>query len=84
MSCLLPCTVCVLLVFSTKQRKDSETREFKNEPYSGNKDKGPVNELSIEVEENVAYSSVKQEPSLNSPPIYETLNEDSAEYVVMM
>lgn len=78
MSHLLTCTLCVLLVFSTKQRKDPVTIEFKNEPYSGNKNKRPVNEPSIEVEENVAYSSVKQEPS---SPIYESLNEDSADYI---
>ena len=59
-------------MFSTKQTKDPVI-EFKNEPYSGNKDKGPDNEPSIEVEENVSYSSVKHQPSHNTPPIYETL-----------
>ena len=69
-------------MFSTKQIK-YPVIEFKNEPYSGNKDKEPDNEPSIEVEENVSYSSVKQHPSLNTPPIYETLNRDSDDYVIM-
>ena len=44
----------------------------KNEAYGiikGSDDQSP-----IEVTENVAYSTMEQQPSLNTPPVYETIN----------
>ena len=70
--------VCVLLVSSTKQSRSESSpviKEFfseKNEAYGiikGSDDQSP-----IEVTENVAYSTMEQQPSLNTPPVYETIN----------
>ena len=70
--------VCVLLVSSTKQSRGETSpviKEFfseKNEAYGiikGSDDQSP-----IEVTENVAYSTMEQQPSLNTPPVYETIN----------
>ena len=36
--------------------------------------KGSDDQSPIEVTENVAYSTVEQQPSLNTPPVYETIN----------
>ena len=44
----------------------------KNEAYGiikGSDDQSP-----IEVTENVAYSTMEQKPSLNTPPVYEAIN----------
>ena len=43
-----------------------------NEAY--NKIKGPDHQSSIEMSENVAYSTVEQHPHFITPPIYETIN----------
>ena len=70
--------VCVLLVSSTKQSRGETNpviKEFfseKNEAYviiKGSDDQSP-----IEVTENVAYSTMEQQPSLNTPAVYETIN----------
>ena len=70
--------MCVLLVSSTKQSR-AETnpviKEFfseKNEAYGIIK--GSDHESPIEVTEIVAYSRMEQQPSLNIPPVYETIN----------
>ena len=70
--------VCVLLVSSTKQSRNESSpviKEFfseKNEAYGIIK--GPDHQSPIEVTENVAYSTMEQQPSLNTPPVYETIN----------
>ena len=70
--------VCVLLVSSTKQSRGETSpviKEFfseKNEAYGINK--GSDNQSSIEVTENVAYSTMEQQPSLNTPQVYQTIN----------
>ena len=43
----------------------------KNEAYGIIK--GPDDQSPIEVTENVAYSTMEQQPSLNTPPVYETI-----------
>ena len=69
--------VCVLLVSSTKQSRGETSpviKEFfsvKNEAYGITK--GSDDQSSIEVTENVAYSTMEQQPSLNTPPVYETI-----------
>ena len=49
-------------------------KEFseKNEAYG--MIKGSDHQSPIEVTENVAYSTMEQQPSLNTPPVYETIN----------
>ena len=44
----------------------------KNEAYGIIK--GSDDQSSIEVTENVAYSTTEQQPSLINPPVYETIN----------
>ena len=44
----------------------------KNEAYGIIK--GSDDQLPIEVTENVAYSAIEQQPSLNTLPVYETIN----------
>ena len=74
--------VCVLLVSSTKQRRGETSpviKEFfsvKNEAYGITK--GPDHKSSIDVTENVAYSTLEQQSSLINPPVYETINENNS------
>ena len=72
---------CVLLVSSTKQSRGETSpviKEFfsekKNEAYGITK--GSNDQSPIKITENVAYSTMEQQPSLNTPPvnIYETIN----------
>ena len=79
MSCTITTVcVCVLLVSSTKQSKCETSpvmKEFfseKNEAYGITKVSD--NQSSIEVTENVAYRTMEQQPSFNTPPVYETIN----------
>ena len=61
----------------TKQSGGETSSEIKktfseqNEAY--NKIKGTYHQSSIELSENVAYSTVEQHPQLVTPPIYETI-----------
>ena len=79
MSCTIT-TICmsVLLVSSTKLSRGETSpviKEFfseKNEAYGITK--GSDDQSPIEVTENVAYSTMEQQPSLNTPPVYETIN----------
>ena len=81
MSCTIT-TVCVLLVSSTKQRRGESSpviKEFfsvKNEAYGITK--RPDHKSSIDVTENVAYSTLEQQSSLINPPVYETINQDNS------
>ena len=77
---LLLCSV--FLVSSTKQTI-SETspviKEFfseKNVAYGITK--GPDHQSSIEVTDNLAYNTVEQQPSLITPPVYETINQENS------
>ena len=79
MSCTITTIcVCVLLVSSTKQSRGETSpviKEFfseKNEAYGISK--GSDDQSPIEVTENVAYSTMEQQLSLNTPPVYETIN----------
>ena len=69
--------MCVLLVSSTKQNRDDTSpviKEFfseKNEAYGITK--GSDDQSPIEVTENVSYSTMEQQPSLNTSPVYETI-----------
>ena len=49
-----------------------KTFSEQNEAY--NKIKEPDHQSSIEMSENVAYSTVEQHPHFINPPIYETIN----------
>ena len=75
--------VCVLLVSSTKESRGESSpviKEFfsvKNEAYGLTK--GSYDQSSIEVTENVSYSRMKQQSSLITPPVYETINQDSTD-----
>ena len=75
--------VCVLLVSSTKESRGESSpviKEFfsvKNEAYGLTK--GPTDQSSIEVTENVSYSRMEQQSSLITPPVYETINQDSTD-----
>ena len=75
--------VCVLLVSSTKENRGESSpviKEFfsvKNEAYGLTK--GSYDQSSIEVTENVSYSRMKQQSSLITPPVYETINQDSTD-----
>ena len=66
---------------STKQRKGETSpviKEFfsvKNEAYGITK--GPDHK-SIDVSENVAYSTLEQQSSLINPSVYETINQDTS------
>ena len=67
---------------STKQRR-GETgpviKEFfsvKNEAYGITK--GPDHKSSIDVTENVAYSTLEQQSSLINPPVYEKIIENNS------
>ena len=44
----------------------------KNEAYGITK--GADHQSPIEATENVAYSAMEQQPSLHTPPVYETIN----------
>ena len=66
---------CVLLASSTKHETSLEIKEIfseKNEAYDIIK--RPGHQLSIELSENIAYSTVKQEPDFDTPQIYEIIN----------
>ena len=69
--------MCVLLVSSTKQSR-GETNPVirvllrKNKAYGITK--GSDDQSPIEVTENVAYSTMEQQLSLNIPPVYESIN----------
>ena len=73
--------MCVLLVSSIKQSRGETSpviKEFfseKNEAYGITKVSD--HQSSIEVTENVAYSTMEQQLSLNTPPVYETINQDN-------
>ena len=41
--------------------------------------KGPDDQSSIEVPENISYSTVEQQSSLTTPPVYETIYQDSTD-----
>ena len=77
MSCTITHCVCVLLVSSTKHRRGETSpviKKFfsvKNEAYGVTK--GPDHK-SIDVTENVAYSTLEQQSSLVNPPVYETIS----------
>ena len=49
----------------------------KNEAYGLTK--GSYDQSSIEVTENVSYSRMKQQSSLITPPVYETINQDNTD-----
>ena len=71
----------VLLVSSTKQSRGESSpviKEFfsvKNEAYGITK--GLDHQSSIEVTENISYSTVEQQSSLITPSVYETINQDN-------
>ena len=46
--------------------------QFRNDVYD-------IDQSSIEVAENISYSTVEQESSLITPPVYETINQDSTD-----
>ena len=76
--------MCVLLVSSTKQSRGETSpviKEFfseKNEAYGIIK--GPDDQSPIEVtDNNVSYSTVEQQSSLITSPVYETINQDSTD-----
>ena len=63
---------------STKQSR-GETSPVIKEFFSEKNEacgiiKGSDDRLPIEVTENVAYSTMEQQPSLNTPPVYKTIN----------
>ena len=64
--------VCVLLVSSTKESRDPVMIQFRNDAYG-------IHQSSIEVTENVSYSRMEQQSSLITPPVYETINQDSTD-----
>ena len=64
--------MCVLLVSSTKQSKDPVMIEFRNDAYG-------IHQSSIKVTENISYSTVEQQSSLITPPVYETIYQDSTD-----
>ena len=74
--------MCVLLVSSTKQRRCETSLvikafiSVKNEAYGIIK--GPDQQSSIDVTENVTYSTLEQQSSLINPPVYETINQDNS------
>ena len=74
--------MCALLVSNTKQRRGETSlviKKFfsvKNEAYGITK--GPDQQSSIDVTENVAYSTLEQQSSLINPPVYETINQDNS------
>ena len=41
--------------------------------------KGPDDQSSIEVTENISYSTMEQQSSLITPPVYETIYQDSTD-----
>ena len=73
---------------STKQRRGETSpviKEFfsvKNEAYGITK--GPDHQSSIDVTENVAYSTLEQQTTLINLPIYETINEIIVKLLVFM
>ena len=75
--------MCVLLVSSTKESRGESSpviKEFfsvQNEAYGITK--GPDDQSSIEVTENISYSTVEQQSSLITPPVYETIYQDSTD-----
>ena len=79
--CSVTIIVCVFLLVSNNKHSRGETspgvKEFfsvKNEAYGITQ--RPDHQSSIEVTENVAYSTVEQEQAFKTPPVYETINED--------
>ena len=79
MSCTITTIcMCVLLVSNTKQSRGETSPAMKvffsvkNEAYGITK--GSDDQSPIEVTENVAYSTMEQQLSLNTPPVYETIN----------
>ena len=72
--------MCLLLVSNTEHSRGGTSpviKEFfsvKNEAYGITK--RPDHQSSIEVTENVSYSTVEQQSSLITPNVYETVNED--------
>ena len=77
MTCTIT-TVCVLLVSSTKQSRSETIPEIKNIFSEKNEAygiiKGPDRQSSIAMSENVAYSTVEQQPQFITSPIYEIIN----------
>ena len=77
MTCTIT-TVCVLLVYSTKQSRSETIPEIKNIFSEKNEAygiiKGPDYKSSIDMSENVAYSTVEQQPQFITSPIYETID----------
>lgn len=73
-------------MFSTKQNVGETSpviKEFfseKNVAYGITK--GPNHQSSIEVTENLAYSTLEQQPSLIAPPAYETINQENSKSIV--
>ena len=67
--------VCVLLAFITKQSGGKTSLEIniseQNEAYGIIE--GPVDQSSIEMSQNITYSTVEQQQII-TPPIYETIN----------
>ena len=69
--------VCVLLASVTKESRAETSLEIKkilekNEYYSIIK--GPDHQSSIDMSENVTYSTVEHQSQLINPTIYETIN----------
>ena len=79
MSCTITTVcVCILLVSNAKQ-STGETSPVTKEIFSVKNEaygiiKGPVHQSSIEVSENIAYSTVEQQTLFSILPIYETIN----------
>ena len=44
--------------------------QFRNDAYG-------IHQSSIEVTENISYSTMEQQSSLITPPVYETINHDN-------
>ena len=44
--------------------------QFRNDAYG-------IHQSSIEVTENISYSTVEQQSSVITPPLYETINHDN-------
>ena len=77
MTCTITTVYCVLLESSTKQSRGETSPEIKdiflekNDAYGIIK--GSDHQSSIEMSENVAYSTVEQQSEFINPPIYETI-----------
>ena len=73
--------MCLLLAFITKYSRAETIPEIQNIFSKQNEAhgtiEGPDQQSSIEISENIAYSTVEQQPQLPqliTPPIYETIN----------